>query len=150
MPEMQPRLSGEPTALNNDNGEPMQANSMRSPVVRDEDVTLVGHFRAFRGLHQRQNQHQPEAAGSADAPSPDRPPSSPETATDLKGVKNCIDNIAPSVRSVKAAFEKVDVCMRSLASKRLRDPRVSELKDLEDKWKAIKKVNLQCRVEYCI
>ncbi len=147
MPEMQPRLSGEPTALNNDNGEPMLAKSMRNPI---EDVTLVGHFGAFRALHQRTNPRQPEAAGSTDAPSINHTTTSPETATDLKGVKNCIDNIAPSVRSVKAAFEKVDVCMKSLASKRLRDPRVSELKDLEDKWKAIKKVNLQCRVEYCI
>lgn len=141
MPAMQPRITEDPIAVGSSNCEANKENLYTRPVARDEVVTLVGNFKAFRGLGLYLHRNDHRAAGSTNAASADRPPNATGASNgpSMAGLKSSIDQIAPSVRSVKDAFEKVDGCMRSLLSRRSQDSDV--LNKLKNKWKDIKEVS---------
>ena len=128
---MQSRLADTSLASGKGDNETMQATPKTDSFTRDEALTLVGSFKAFRGRNLRRGQ--PQAAPPDPIIAAAGPP------CDLKGVKSAIDKIAPSVRSVKAAFDTVDSNVRALL---LRFPRdLDGLDKLKNNWTNIKEVS---------
>ncbi|KLO13452.1 hypothetical protein SCHPADRAFT_940371 [Schizopora paradoxa] len=130
MPPMQSRLADIPFV--SARGEETKQTTPNSGSSASDEITLVGSFKAFRGRHLHRTQ--PQTA--VDGPGTDRPTSATRTPNDLTTVKSSIEQIAPSVRSVKVAFDKVDSCVWALLLKFPRDS--DDLRKIKNNWKDIK------------